>query len=274
MSPQRSGDAEPVAILARRTPAQAVADAVPDVLALVACIVAWRSPHAFGIDLVRWTAPLFFVELPLALLTMFAVIRRVPDRELARRHKFFYVAIVAFVIWVFATLVFGREGFIAITWLGSLTLYRILVEPVDASPGVRGSWVAVQRDGITLRMSSGGGGRPAPTPGVSIIEIGHAELTAALTLAFWFMVFVGFLYLELPLGGLAPGTKAGTGALAGVDAQYALGCGVALFAVRTALHFERIDFTGPQPPTPTVEDDPVLREIVEKVEGKGKRRRS
>ena len=48
---------------------------------------------------------------------------------------------------------------------------------------------------------------------------------------------------------------------------FALACGIALFGVRTMMHFERVDLARAEAaPVPNVEDDPVLREIVNKLD--------
>ena len=126
-----------------------------------------------------------------------------------------------------------------------------------------------ERDGNTWGMHNTDV-RVASEPGRRyVVTFGHSELVAVVTIMLWFMAAIGFALIDLPPGGLAsldaPRTAADTGLLAGVDPAYALACGIALFGVRVVLHFESIGVHDPSPVK--VDDDPVLRDIVRKLDG-------
>src|SRR5688572_28981275 len=61
-----------------RTWGAAAMDALPSFLAAVTCGLAWFDPRFPGIDMLRIAAPLFFLELPLAIVFAFADVWRVP----------------------------------------------------------------------------------------------------------------------------------------------------------------------------------------------------
>jgi len=84
--------------ISQRSLGAATIDALPDALAALACAVAWRAPEALGFDLLIATAPLYFIELPLAIGFAFADKWRVPGEFLDRRRKLRLTVIPTFLL--------------------------------------------------------------------------------------------------------------------------------------------------------------------------------
>lgn len=260
--------------VATRTYGSAALDALPDALAAAACAIAWADPRALGFDLLASAAPLYFIELPLAVIVAFAGVRRLRDPRWSLRAKARYVVLPVLVLAVFGGALLGPWGLLAILWLGGLTLARLLASTPDTSPEVQGLWLVFR-----LRSKQGepryymAPDRPAPEPGMAVVPAGHAQLMAAVTIATWFAIPCAFLlFPDFGTGGATPAYAAAVGWDATpvghwVPAHLALAAGLILFALRTLSHFEGIG----EPPAARIEDDPVLQEVVEKVEGRGRR---
>ncbi len=99
---------------------------------------------------------------------------------------------------------------------------------------------------------------------------------ATLTIGGAFVTMLVLLFTDVGVGGIDAAQLAASAwpnTLIGkiIPAHYALAAGVALFGLRTFAQFE--DVIGkPEPPPPKIEDDPVLREIIEKVERESSKR--
>jgi hypothetical protein len=106
------------------------------------------------------------------------------------------------------------------------------------------------------------------------VEAGHAQIMASLTVAAALILLFLLPFIDIQRIGVTPAIEAASswsqstvGAVVG--AHYALAGGVVLFAARFLLQFEGI---APRPgspevqPVPRIEDDPVLREIVRKID--------
>lgn len=264
---------------ARRTWSVAAMDALPDTLALGACLLAWLAPGAVRFDLIAWAAPLYFVEFPLALLALFGGVTRLEDRAMSRRTKLSFVVAPILLVALFAPLVLGPGGFFAVIALSARLLWRAATGTIDRSPRVRGAWITyaegdeVDRHQSALRISVGRKRRADERRGRSWrVEASHELVMAALTLTFCVFIAVAFQFVSIPPGGVtaeiaAASSWSRTAIGSVVGAPAALAAGAALFAARILGHTEGVE-AADAPPPPTVEDDPVLREIVEKVEGR------
>lgn len=264
---------------ARRTWSVAAMDALPDTLALGACLLAWFAPAAVRIDLIAWAAPLYFVEFPLALLALFGGVTRLEDREMNRRTKLSFVVAPILLVALLAPLVLGPGGFVAVIALSARLLWRAATGAIDRSPRVRGAWITyaegddVDREHSALRISVARKRRADERRGRTWrVGASHELVMAAFTLTFCVVIAVAFQFMSIPQGGITAEIAAAslwsrTVIGSAVGAHAALAAGAALFAARIIGHTEGVE-AADAPPPPTVEDDPVLREIVEKVEGR------
>lgn len=269
----------------RRTWAVALMDALPDTLALGACLLAWLAPAAVRFDLIAWAAPLYFVEFPLALLLLFGGVTRIEDPAMSRRSKFGFVLVPILLVALVAPMFLGPAGLVAVLALSARLLWRVASGRIDRSARVRGAWItyaegdgAHEVDSGTVRMRVGGRrGRNADGGRRWRVEASHELVMAALTLTFWVFIAMAFMLVTIPPAGITPETTAASlwsrtviGSI--VPPQVALAAGATLFAARVLGHLEGIEPPDAPPPV-SVDDDPVLREIVDKIEGKGRKRR-
>ena len=263
---------------ATRTYGDAALDALPDVLAALACAIAWIAPHALGFDLLAYAAPLYFVELPLAFVTTLAGVRRIQDGVLSRRDKLRFVLVPTLVLMLLATALLGWAGAIGVAWLGAIQIARLLWQGRDTRAAVPGLWLVFGRPSTWFDTETF---RPPPVKGVYVVPIGHEQLMALVTLATWFVI--PFAFLLLPSFGVAGADEAYAASVGWRDtpigklvpAHVALAAGLILFAVRALCHFEDV---GQVPPA-DIETDPVLQDVIDKVEGQrpragGRRRKS
>jgi hypothetical protein len=255
-----------------RTYASASLDALPDALAALACAIAWKSPGAFGPDLLMLAAPLFFIELPLAVMLLFADVWRVPGEYLDARRKRHLILWPTVVIGLLCGAVFGAVGLIAVAWLGGRSLWKLWREGEDSAPPPGGRWLVISAHGrenerwFTRK-------RPPPgslRPGTWAVPFRHEQLVPGITLFAWigFVLLVGS-GIEFPPGGATPAYAAAVGWTttwigAEVPAHIALAGGTVLFTARAFAHFDEAG--EPDAPPPSVEDDEILREVIAKVE--------
>ena len=263
---------------APRTWSDAALDATPDALAAIACGLAWKAPDALGADLLVYAAPLFFIELPLAILFIFVDSWRVPGEYLDARRKVFLILIPTILIGVLCAQLFGLEGLIAIVWLGGVAFWRLLREGEDRRLPPSGRWLilAPHRNETDRWLTRT---RPDPRdlpPGTWILPFAHDQFLPGLTILTWF----GLLFILILSGADVPSAGASvsyaqsvgwtaTPIGARVPAHEALAAGLALFALRAVSHFDDVD----EPPTANIEDDALLQEVIDKVEGKGASKR-
>lgn len=278
--------AAPVAEI-RRTWAVALMDALPDALALGACLLAWLAPAALRFDLIAWAAPLYFVEFPLALLLLFGGVTRIEDPALSRRGKLGFVLAPIVLVALVAPMFLGPGGLLAVFALSARLLWQVASGRIDRSARVRGAWITYAEgdgehavDSGTVRMRVRAGGRRGRAAGRGRswrVEASHELVMATLTLTFWVFIAVAFMLVTIPPAGITPEIAAASlwsrtviGAI--VPPQVALTAGATLFAARVLGHLEGIEAADAPPPV-SVEDDPVLREIVDSIEGKDRKRR-
>lgn len=262
-----------------RTWANASLDALPDALAALACAIAWKSPDVFGWDLLMLAAPLFFIELPLAVMLLFADVWRVPGEYLDARRKRHLIFWPTVVIGLLCGAVFGPIGLVAVAWLGGRSLWKLWREGEDAAPPPGGRWLVISSRGrenerwLTRN-------RPAPgslRPGTWAMPFRHEQLLPGITLFAW----IGFVLLLLsgiafPEGGATATYASAVGWTSTwigttVPAHTALAGGTVLFTARAFAHFDEAG--EPDAPPPSFEDDEVLREVIAKVENRGARNR-
>ena len=267
-----------------RQPRDAVFEALPELLACLSCVVALADPDWPGFDLLLTAGLLFFVEFPLALITLFAGVLRLGDNAMDRGTKRAFVLAPALVFGGLAFVVLGPPGLTAVLWLSAGNIYRHVSGAPPSSRAVPGFFMTyttgddeapIGRDtGMSMRVKSG-------AVRTWRVQGGVEQLEAATTLMLWVVVALGLLFLELPPGNVTaeyaqavgwPLTAIG----AAVPPSSALWAGALLFGMRT---LGKLDFgtTPTDAPPVDIEDDPVLREIARKLDGnakpRGKKRR-
>jgi hypothetical protein len=248
----------------------AMTDAFPDALAAIACAVAWKQPDAPGFDLLGIAGLLYFIELPLAILVGFAGVRRARHGTLTRRDRIWIVLFPALLLAAASTLLLGIAGLVAIAWLGAVSLARELRDTPHADPAVTGLWLVFGKRGAAISFDVTPRRPSNPGPGVVVVPAGHEQLMACATIGTWIVIPIVFAILPaFGVGGASADYALGAGwdaTLVGrwVPAHLALAAGLILFAVRTLGHFEGIG----EPPPVRVEEDELLQEVVEKVEGR------
>lgn len=271
-----------------RTLGVACADAVPDAIACGACALAWANPQAIpGFDLVAWAAPLFLIQLPLSILGMFTGVARLSDAQMPRATKAGFVLAPGLAMALLAPALLGIEALFGVLLLTAMTLWRIASGRIDLEAPVRGAWITYSQgesgDGTPQRRYavdvSGSGTRLQGRVRQWRVEAGHGQVMAAATAAAGLLLVFLLPFIDVQRIGVTPAIEAASawsqGTLGAVlGAHYPLAGGVALFAARCLLQFEGIapaSAAADAQPVPRIEDDPVLREIVRKIDA-GKRR--
>lgn len=250
---------------------QAALDALPDLLAAIACAIAWASPRALGFDLLAYAAPLYLVELPLAFIAMLAGVRRVQDGRLSRIDKLRFVLVPTLVLVLLATASLGLAGLIAVGWLGAVQLARLLWQAPDTRAAVPGLWLVFGRPKTLFDTEAA---RPPPEKGVIAVPAGHEQLMALVTMGAWILIPTAFFVL--PAFGVGGATQAYASSVGWeetaigrtIPAHLALAAGVILFAMRVLCHFEDVS----KAPSADIDSDPVLQDVIDKVEGRRPRR--
>ena len=246
----------------------------PDALAALACALTWRAPDALGFDLLMATAPLYFIELPLAIGFAFADAWRVPGEFLDTRRKLRPIVIPTLLLGGLYWMLFDIAGLIAIGWLGGLSPWRLLREGEDRRPPPTGRWLVMKpRENGTEHWLT----RTRPTrsvlgPDAWIVPCAHDQFLPGVTIFVWvgLMLLLGSGVEIPPLGAtIAYAQSVGrtlTPIGTEVPAHFALSAGAALFAARTISHFDDVG----EPPLSdiTLENDEVLREVIDKVKGR------
>lgn len=258
---------------APRTWTDAFVDAVPDMLAALACGIAWQAPQALGFDLLAYAAPLFFIELPLAIMFLFADAWRVPGEFLAARSKLGLIVIPAVLIGALCFGLFGVAGLIAVAWLGGLALWRLLREGEDRRPPPTGRWLVMAPRGKETErwLTRERPDRRDLPEGSWIVPFAHNQFLPGITILAWVGLFLLLMLsgVEVPVAGATTAYAqmagwADTPIGGEIPAHEALAAGLALFVARCASHFDDLD----EPPPANIDDDAVLREVIEKVEGR------
>lgn len=241
--------------------------ALPGLFAAAACGLAWFDPDYFGFDLLRIAAPLFFLELPLAIVFAFADAWRVPDQDLSRRAKFGFVVVPAVLIGALCTALFDVDGLVAVAWLGGSALWRLLREGEDRR--ITGRWLCTHenRHWVVRQLPD----RRHLPPGTWVVPMTDSEFLPGLTFLAWLgLAFLIFTGADVPFGGATPDYAAAVGWTqtpigSRVPAHEALAAGVALFLVRVCAFFGDPEHGMP---VASIESDAILREIVANVERK------
>jgi hypothetical protein len=269
-----------------RTLGDAVLDALPDALAAGACLLAWTKPQAFGsFDLIAYAAPLFFIQLPLSIIGLFTGVTRLSDQAMGRATKAGFVLAPSIAMALLAPILLGVQALVGVLLLSAESLWRIATGQVDRDAPVKGAWItytqgedASGRARRAYSVSTDGSQRLGGRVRQWRVEAGHRQVMASLTATagVFLLCLLPFIDVE-PLGATRAVVDASAwsqtllGQIAG--AHHALAGGVFLFAARLLLQFEGI---APQPgspeaaPLPTIEDDPVLREIIRKVDARNR----
>lgn len=233
-------------------------DALPDAIACAACALAWARPQAIaGVDLVGWAAPLFLIQVPLSVLTLFVGVTRLPDAVMARAWKAGFVLAPAVGVAASAAALFGIEALACVLLLSATTLWRITAGDVDREAPVPGAWLTIAQGGRRWRVPAG-----------------HRQFMASLTLIAALLLTALLPFVGVERFGMTPAIEAASSWSQGpvgavVGAHFALAAGVALFSARCLLQFDGIAQKSGSPdaaPPPRIEDDPVLREIAREVD--------
>lgn len=241
--------------------------ALPSLLAAAVCGLAWFDPDYFGFDLLRIAAPLFFLELPLAIVFAFADAWRVPDQDLSRRAKLGFVVVPAVLIGALCTTLFGVDGLVAVAWLGGSALWRLLREGEDRR--VTGRWLCTleNRHWIVRQLPD----RRKLPRGTWVVPLADDQFLPGITVIAWLgLAFLIFSGADVPFGGATPDYAAAAGWTqtpvgANVPAHEALAAGVALFLVRVSAFFSDSEL---RTPVASIESDKMLQDIVDRVERK------
>jgi hypothetical protein len=257
-----------------RSTGDAVREAAPDAIAAIVCAIAWIRPDAPGFDLLSTAGLLYCIELPLAIITMFAIVRRIRDGRWSRLQKAGYVLVPTLILAALGAALLGSAALVAIAWLGGRTLLQLWRDVPGVDGDFSGMWLKSTRVGnkITSEWVSH---RPASLPrGVTMIPAGHEHIMAFTTIVAWFAILILIAVLPaLGEGGATAAYAASVGWTATpigeqLPAHLALAAGVLLFGIRTLLHFEGTGAAEAPAPAPAIEDDQILRDVIEAVEGK------
>jgi hypothetical protein len=267
-----------------RTLAHAVFDAVPDALAGGACLLAWVNPQALGgFDLIAYAAPLFLIQLPLSFIGLFTGVTRLSDESMGRATKAGFVLAPGVAMALLAPIALGAQALLGVLLLSAEALWRIATGQVDRDAPVKGAWIT-----YTQGEDAAGNARrafSASTDGARQlggrvrqwrVEAGHRQVMASVTATLGVFLVPLLAFIDVDPLGVTPAVEAASawsqttlGKMVG--AHYALAGGVALFAMRLLMQFEGITPRPGSPeaaPLPTIEDDPVLREIVRKIDAR------
>jgi hypothetical protein len=264
--------------------AQAMGEAVPDLLALGACLLAWTRADAVRFDLIALAAPMAFVQMALSVPQLFSGVLRLSDAQMSRQQK------AGFIVWPVVCLVpivwvlLGHWALLSMLLFSAQMLYRALSGRIDTSAPVRGAYVtyAEGEDGIgadssMMTMSANSSARRRGKFKQWRVEVGHAQVMATLTLAGAFVTVLMLAFTDLgsahlDAAQLAASTwpKTPIGQL--VAAHYALAAGIAIFGMRAFAQFEGVGANTTTQAPIDIKNDPVLREIIEKVERESSKR--
>lgn len=258
-----------------RTIGDALNEAWPDALAAIVCAVAWVRPDAPGFDLLSTAGLLFLIELPLVIITIFSIVRRVRDKAWTKWHKVGYVLVPTGALAVVSMAWLGPAALFAVMWLGLRTIVQLWRDTPASPQDFSGLWLKSTRIGSSVTVEWVARRPASLPPGVTMIPAGHEHVMAFVTLVTWLVVIV-VIVLVPPLG--VGGATAEYAAQVGwtrtspgseIPAHLALAAGALLFSVRTLLHFEG---TGEKATEKSnIEEDAVLREVIDKVEGRHRR---
>jgi hypothetical protein len=174
------------------------------------------------------------------------------------------------------------QALFGVLWLSALSLWRIATGRLDSEAPVKGAWITFAQgedaEGRPQRRYSlstdGGSGSRLDRARRWRVEAGHSHVMASLTASGGLLLCFLLPFVDVEPLGVTPEVAAASAwsstALGSVvGAHFVLAGGVALFAARVLLHFEGIAPAAGSPdaqPVPRIEDDPVLREIVDKLE--------
>ena len=257
----------------KRTRADAVIEALPDLLALGSCAAALAQPDWPGYDTLRTAGALFFVELPLAIIVVFGGVMRIDDKRMNRGKKSSFVLLPILAIGFLSAIMLGRPGIVAVAWLSAGLLYRLARGIPPRGRKVPGFWLTYTEgdgdDNSRERRRKGGRGAQSWK-----VEGGVEEFQASTTMLFWFVALAIVAFLALPSNVSAEYAdsvgwdKSPIGGM--IAPAKALWAGVLLFGIRA---LGRLDFGGDASataaePVANIADDPILREIVSKVDAK------
>lgn len=265
---------------APRTRRDALFDALPDAIVVAICLLAWTVPRPLGVDLVETAAPVFFVELTLSMLLLFAGVRRLEDRAMAPRTKLSFVLVPALVLMPLCLLLLGPWALLAAAWLVGAEAMKVLTGTLDRTPPVRGAWITYREGNGGVSTEGSGLSAYVRVAGMRKrggtrqwrVQAGHQQVMAGLTLGTGLVIAVALLFVDVPTGALVPAVVADAlwaKTLMGhmVPAHVAVAAGFALFLARVPAHFEGLGPPRPEDTVASIENDPVLREITRKLDG-------
>ncbi len=252
-------------------------DAVPDVLAAAACGLCWAAPTYFGgLDLIAYAAPLFLLQLPLSIIGLFGGVLRLEDKRMSRATKASFILLPLGALVFIATIVLGPAALWGLATLSATMVWRLVSGHVDRSATVPGAFINFTsgNDEGMIGAPSGDSVRIGRRGKVQQwrVPVGHQEIMAGLSLT------LGMILLFLvPAVGPSPGgiteevvkaSRWSTLPINGmVPAHIAVASGVFLFIARILSQFTGLGAgQGDTAPAANVKDDPLLREIIAKVD--------
>jgi hypothetical protein len=264
---------------AGRSFADATFDAIPDVVAAGLCLLAWTAPHSLPrFDLIAVAAPLFYIQLPLSILGLMGGVTRLKDSEMSRRTKAGFLLLPAAIVMVLSPILLGPWALLGVGWLSAGLLWRVALGRIDTEAAIKGAWIEFEEgDGKrSVGIGDSGSKRRRAKARRWRVEAGHTQVMAGLTIAAGMVLFFLVPFLDVSALGITADLQAASvwsktvvGAIQ--PAEQSLAAGTALFVARALMQYEGLT---PRPGTPeaakvpNIDDDPVLRDIVRKVEGK------
>ncbi len=226
-----------------RSRAEALREAVPDILASAGCALAWLAPAAPGFDLLKLFGNFFALEIGVAIVIGFAGVQRLPTNAMSGEDRRWFVLLPLVTLTAFAYAYAGASGLLTMAWLGGRTLWAQHIERLDTRPPITGLWLVYSRSGTGVAMEITTT-RPelSGDPDEWCVPAGQEQKMSAITVALWMLVLGALLYVDAPALGATADYAASVGWARSplheiMPAHLAVAAGTLLFAIRALAHF-------------------------------------
>lgn len=226
-----------------RSRAEALREAVPDMIIAGGCALAWIAPSALGFDLLKLFGDFFALEIAVVLLLGMAGIRRVPEKSISREDRLWFIVLPLVILIGFAWGYAGTSGLLAMLCLGGRTLWAQHRERQDTRPPVTGLWLRYSRSGTGVLMEITTT-RPTPSgdPKEWCVPAGQEQKMSHISLFLWLGVAFALVGLDLPALGATAEYAASVGWVREplhklIPAHLAVAAGALFFTGRTLAHF-------------------------------------